>query len=172
MKTKLLQFILCLIGHFTYAQLPVYEWAGLMPATVSFPNSVFEIEADSDGNVYSTGCFAFSIDMDPGPNEHLLDGVLDIYIQKIGPDGQFKWAHKIGGEGREGIMAAALAFPEGDGGLSATPDGSVFVANMTTSDSLDLDPGPGVNMYYKAPNQNYTKWDTFIVKLDSNGVFQ
>lgn len=172
MKKGVISLMFCLMAATATAQIPVYEWAGLMPATNYIPNEILSIESDNSGNVYAAGCFGESIDANIGPDEFWLTGNLDVFVQKLGPEGQLKWAKSIGGNGKESIIQSGWAFAPSDVALCVGSNGSVVIADLTTSDSLDLDPGPGISMYYRTPNQNYTKWDTFIVKLDSSGVFQ
>lgn len=59
------------------------------------------LSLDKHGNIYTTGCYQFKVDFDPGPNEFFLysDGENnnDIYVSSIDPDGRFRWAYGMNG---------------------------------------------------------------------------
>lgn len=65
----------------------------------------YELDFDSDGNVYSVGDFTDTIDIDPSDEEHILrfhhDPAmgygLDGYIQKMDKHGNHLWAYQFGG---------------------------------------------------------------------------
>ncbi len=62
----------------------------------------YGLTSDANGNVYSCGHFASTIDLDPGPGTYTVSpnsGSSDIYIQKLDALGNFIWAQQIGGQG-------------------------------------------------------------------------
>jgi hypothetical protein len=59
----------------------------------------YGITLDNSGNIYSTGTFRGIGDFDPGPGVYELSTsslTNDIYISKLDPSGNFKWAKNIG----------------------------------------------------------------------------
>ncbi len=71
----------------------------------SFGNSDFNrgnsIFTDNNGDVYSSGFFRGSVDIDPGTGNYTLfsEGYQDIFIQKLTTDGDFLFGMPIGGLG-------------------------------------------------------------------------
>ena len=118
----------------------------------SLPHS---ITIDISGNIYSTGLFNGTIDVDLGPGIFNLtsNGGSDIYIQKMSTDGIFLWAKSTGGNGN-------------DVGNSITTDalGNIYTTGYF-SNTVDFDPGPGIF------NLSSSSLPGFIQKLDSNGSF-
>ncbi len=68
----------------------------------------YDLEVDTDGNIYSAGTFFERADFDPGSNEFILVSgdndttdfsvTSDGYLQKLDPDGNFVWAKSISAE--------------------------------------------------------------------------
>lgn len=58
------------------------------------------IATDQSGNIYATGYFHFTVDFDPNAGTFPLtaDGLLDGYILKLDPDGDFEWATQFGND--------------------------------------------------------------------------
>nr|MBA3664743.1 SBBP repeat-containing protein [Bacteroidota bacterium] len=130
-----------------------FQWAKRIGGTsVDNGNS---IAVDASGNVYTTGCFADTVDFDPGPGTYTLttDGSFDAFISKIDAAGNFVWAKKTGGPGTQMGQAITLdAF------------GNVYTTGYFL-DTVDFDPGPatftlGCGLY-----------DAFVLKLDAAGNF-
>jgi hypothetical protein len=63
-------------------------------------NSIF---IDHHGDVFTTGSFSGSVDFNPNKDGYRLvsAGGDDVFIQKLGADGAFEWADKIGGTGND-----------------------------------------------------------------------
>lgn len=117
------------------------------------------VATDATGNVYVTGRFHHlgPVDFDPGPGVFSLassNGSLESYILKLDPDGNFLWAHKIGGDGGEQGFGIAI---DGDGNILL---GGAFQA------VVDFDPGAGVFNLTPAGGQA-----VYVLKLDANGNF-
>lgn len=89
--------------------------------------------APNDG-LYTIGTFSGTADFDPDTSTFNLisNGSRDIFIQKLGFSGSFKWAVSMGGPGGE----------EGRG-VSVGQNLNVYSTGFF-SDSADFDPGPGV----------------------------
>jgi len=116
------------------------------------------VSVDAQGNVYTTGHFAGTIDADPGPGTtnltQYLGGSLnyDVFIQKLDPSGNLLWATSFGG-------------PDNDLGLSLTTDatGNIYTTG-TFENTVDFDPGTGTTNLTSNGMQ-----DVFIQKLDASG---
>ncbi|MBK7311475.1 MAG: T9SS type A sorting domain-containing protein [Sphingobacteriaceae bacterium] len=125
----------------------------------SFGDGMFEqgysIVVDGNGNVYTTGYFAGTVDFDPGPGSYTLtsSGGNDIFISKLDVSGNFLWAKSIGSSAN-------------DVGWSIANDlaGNVLVTGVFQF-TVDFDPGPST--YTLSGPQN----DIFILKLDALGNF-
>ena len=92
--------LLLLLAQAASAQIPELQWAKSFPAHNTSNASVYNngraVGVDQQGNVYSTGLFNGTIDMDPGPGVYDI-GTSDpdrygIYISKLDANGNFVWA--------------------------------------------------------------------------------
>jgi hypothetical protein len=114
---------------------------------------------DQAGNIYSTGMFQQSADINPGPGSHILTtpggGDFDVFLTELDSSGNFVWAVNIGG------TAMDLA-------TSITIDlqGNLILAGDFRY-TADFDPGSGV---FSMTAFNTTS-DIFILKLDPAGNF-
>lgn len=120
------------------------------------------MELDYSGNIYISGLYKDSIDMDPTNAKYYLKGngnqiqnFFDIFIAKYNSQGYFLWAKGFGGIGYEYIYAAAL-----------DSDNNVYISGIF-SDTADFDPSTKLNRLI--PNGNN---DIFISKFDSLGDYQ
>jgi len=155
MKKTYATILACCLILASNAQNPNFEWAKHTGG--GNWDEANAITTDVNGNVYITGHFMETADFDPGPNEKNLTSVggLDAFIQKLDADGNFVWAHKIGGTGWD--MGRAIATDK-DGNLYTT---GLFV------ETVDFDPGPNE---YNLTAPPYTA-AIFIQKLDADGNF-
>ncbi len=112
---------------------------------------------DASGNLYISGYFEATVDFDPGPNVFNLSafGKKDIFITKLGVDGNFAWAKQIGG----------TDFDEGKS-IALDRIGNIYVAGYF-NETVDFDPG---NSIYNLTSAGM--YDMFILKLDNNGDFK
>lgn len=109
---------------------------------------------DDSGNVYTTGYFIGIVDMDPSANTFSLTslGGWDIFITKFNSSGNFVWAKRIGGSGKDFGLNMAI------GSL-----GNVYITGFY-SDTVDFDPGTSIyNLSSVGGN------DIFVLKLDGSG---
>ena len=156
MKSLILLLTISLyLSNSMRAQDPTFEWATSIGSTEY--DISWSITTDASGNVYTTGEFRDTADLDHGPgiNNIISNGARDIFIQKLDANGNLIWAKGIGSIGDEI-------------GRSITTDalGNVYVTGIFTGSPVDFDPGPGTKWLYS--NGGY---DAFILKLDSNGNF-
>jgi hypothetical protein len=82
-----------------FAQTPHLEWVfGAGGTGADFGNA---IAVDAQGNVYTTGFFAGTVDFDPGPGVELPSSgaYSDVFIVKTDAAGNLVWAKSIGGSG-------------------------------------------------------------------------
>ena len=119
-------------------------------------DAVYDITTDPLGNLYTTGSFQDSIDIDPGAGSIWLKstGKLDYFIQKLDPEGYFTWATRTGGTLNEEAKSIAV---------SST--GTVHTAGYFTG-TTDFDPGPGTSNM--SPSVGKT---AFVQKLNQPDVF-
>jgi len=115
----------------------------------------WSLALDPVGNVYITGHFFGTIDLDPGPgiDNHTALGSLDAFVVKLDSDGNFLWAITFGGT-------------VADAGYSMTTDaaGKIYLTGIFTG-SADFDPGVGVY------NLTSPSSSIFMCKFDFNGNF-
>lgn len=115
--------------------------------------SVTSVSSDQWGNIYLSGNFDDTTDMDPGPGIYKVwpAGIRNTYFSKLDASGNFAWA-KL---------------------LNIPRNGSALVANDTTgslyvtgsfSDSIDVDPGAGKMMLYPGRTSS-----VFLSKYDTSG---
>ena len=146
-------FISCLSAPLQAQEFQL-DWVVSMGGTGS--DWAFSIAVDGAGNVYTAGFFQNTVDLDPGVGEsiHTSAGFVDIFVQKLDPDGNLLWVNAIGGTSL-------------DDGRSITLDdaGNVYVTGRF-SNTVDFDPGAGVFNLTDAGGQ-----DIFILKLDTDGNF-
>ena len=116
-----------------------FLWAKLMPGNES--NTPYAIATDSQNNVVITGGFKGTVDFDPGVGTFNLTsyGLLDIFVAKLNPSGDFMWAKQMGGIGSE--WAAGVTVDGSDnilltGNFKETSDfGGV---SLSTDESIDV----------------------------------
>lgn len=83
-----------LIG--TYSSTGDLIWAGSIGSNGS--DQIYEIDLDSDGNIYAAGSFSFTVDFDFSENiaEATSSGSSDAFIVSYTSDGDLRWYNTIG----------------------------------------------------------------------------
>ena len=106
-----------------------FVWAKNMGGTAN--DIGFSIAVDASGDIYSTGTFGGSADLDPGAASFSLtsNGSNDIYISKISAAGNFIWAKGFGGSSADYVY-----------GITTDPAGNVYTAGYFQG-TVDFDPG-------------------------------
>ena len=115
------------------------------------------ITTDAANNIYITGSFSGLADFDPSSGVDTLssNGDDDVFVQKLGANGNYQWTKTFGGTGL-------------DYAYSIATDGANHV--YTTGvfrDTVDFDPSSGVDTL--SSNGFY---DAFVQKMDANGNYQ
>lgn len=108
---------------------------------------------DQQENVYFTGSFGDSIDMDPGSAQQYLyaSGNLDAFIAKLDINGNYLWAKNLNA-------------PQTSIGAGIRKNNNEILVVGSFSDSIDIDFGAGSN-FLQANAQD----DFFLLSLDTNG---
>ncbi|PCI98808.1 MAG: hypothetical protein COB15_05075 [Flavobacteriales bacterium] len=120
------------------------------------------LSADASGNVYFTGFYQDTIDIDPGNGVFNLisNGLHDVFILKLDIGGNFIWAKSIGGTD-----------DDTSNNISIDMYGNVYVTGLY-GDTVDFNPTPVVfNLSSSA--QGSPPWSQFyaLSKLDASGNF-
>ena len=140
--------ILCLVSNL-FAQYPNFEWAAGFGSVSQDMGK--DIVVDSEGYVYTTGTFNFTVDFDPGPGvfELTSDTNSGIFFTKFDPNGGFVWAKMMGGNYATGIEIDSLGY--------------IYSVGLF-DDSAEFDPGPMEYwMYSNGPA------DIYLTKMDNSG---
>ncbi|MEZ4972671.1 MAG: IPT/TIG domain-containing protein [Cyclobacteriaceae bacterium] len=129
-----------------------FVWAKSLPGGGSTDDRGEGIATDASGNVYVTGEYTGTIDLDPGPGtfNKTTIGSADLFVLKLDNNGNFVWAYAIGSGGF-------------DVGLAVTIDaGGKLHAAGSFSLSADFDPGACV--FGLTSNGGY---DTFFQQIST-----
>ncbi len=122
-------------------------------------DAVEGIAVDVNNNVYITGWFQGTIDMDPlSTNDFSLvssSASIDVFLAKYSPNGEFLWARKFGGSN-----------PDKGFGIDIDQSGNIF-ATGTFRGVLDVEPLATSDNINSVGND-----DIFVVKFNSLGDFQ
>ncbi len=116
-------------------------------------DEIFGMALDGTGNIFITGGFDGTIDLDPGTGttSYTADGY-DIYVSKFDNVGNLVWGQHMGGTGSESGNSIGV-----DGA------GNVYVTGKFTG-TVDFDPGSGGTSYTA---DGFS--DAFLTRLDANG---
>lgn len=112
---------------------------------------------DNYGNIYSTGYFWETADFDPSANDVLYTSYYeaDIFVNKLDSDGNYLWSKHFGGYGNNYATS-----------IISDNDGNIYI----TGHFLDT-------LYFftdsnQSPLISNGVSDTFICKIDTNGIIQ
>ncbi len=112
---------------------------------------------DNYGNIYSTGYFWNTADFDPSTNDVFYTSYYeaDIFVNKLDSDGNYLWSKHFGGYGNDYATS-----------IISDNDGNIYIA------------GHFLDTLYFFTDSNQPPLisngvsDTFICKLDTNGIIQ
>jgi len=109
------------------------------------------------GNVFATGYFGYSMDIDPtaGVDMRTSNGYEDIFLIKLDAYAHYIWARTWGGAEREF-----------SGGLDADNLGNLFLTGGFDSDEIDFDPGPSEDNH---PDHGFG--DVYLIKILPDGYW-
>lgn len=118
------------------------------------------IAVDDSENVYVTGYYSGTIDLDPGPVVQNVTsiGSVDAFIVKLDSSGNFVWGKTLQGP-----------YNDIGHGIQLDQSGNIYVTGEFGG-TVDFDPGPGVYSLTNGPLAGSTT-NFFILKLDNNGNF-
>jgi hypothetical protein len=153
---KTLTFLFLLSASALCAQDLTVSWGGGFGSSDGDTGN--DIAVDGNGNVYLTGSFRGTTDMDPGPGVYNLTsaGTNDIFVSKFDSSGTLLWAKAMGGQ----YVDAATS-------IAVDPAGNTYITGGFCG-TADFDPGPGTfTLTAATTGQN----DIFIAKLDPDGNF-
>lgn len=119
-----------------------------------------DIVADSQGDVYVTGTFLDSADMDGGPGVATVvsNGSWDSFIAKYSASGNYMWAHGFGGSGTSSSTASESGMD-----LAVDDNDNVVIVGFYTG-SPDVDPGSGVALLDPGADKN-----AYVIKYNGAG---
>lgn len=139
-------------------EVPATDLAYAIPLTGLPADVVTRVAADPAGNVYVTGTFSGTIDLNPDPlvsESFTARGASDVFVAKYGINGQLLWATTTDG-----------AASESAGDIAIDGIGNVFVAGTFTG-AVDFDP----DVIGTAVKSAAAGGSAFVWKLDSTGAF-
>jgi len=120
------------------------------------------VATDTSGNVYITGYFTTTVDLDPtdgADTRSSAGGGKDIFITKLLADGSYGWTVTYGGTtGNSSVYEQGVD-------IAVSSDGDVFVTG-TFSNTIDFDPTAGVDEH-----SPIGYFDPFITRLNSDGTY-
>jgi len=141
-----------------YDSLSNYQWAfNIGGASQEF---IGGIELDDSANVYVEGYLRSSnVDFDPSVSTKLLspNGIEDAFVAKYSSSSNLRWAFNVGHKFITNFKDIILQ-----------KNNLYLVGGFSGKDTLDLDPGPGVN---KIIYQDTVLGSQFLVNYNINGGF-
>lgn len=134
-----------------------FEWAHSITGGQFDQMTAWATCMDSQGAVITIGSFVNSTDLDPGPGVFTVtsNGDADVFIQKVDAFGNFMWGASFGGSSSEWARSVAVDAQNN------------IVLTGRTAGTVDLDPGPGVDLQ-TTPN---TVFAVYVIKLDPLGQY-
>lgn len=144
-------FVICTLAP-SFSQ--DFGWAlNLGGSSLETPEST---TLDEFGNIYITGTFNLTADLDPGPGVLNVTsaGMSDMFVVKLNPEGRLLWARHISGPDAEVARV-----------IRVDARGYVVMAGLF-SGTVDFDPGTEEHILTSSGS-----YDAFILKLDPEGRF-
>lgn len=147
-------FILFVLSLALKAQYVQFSWAKSLLGSQN--EEAMAIAVDNSGNVYTTGYFEGTIDLNPGPATYDItsNGSAKLFISKLDAAGNFVWGRGFSDANINSSAGLAIAVDAAE---------NVYVTGAF-SGSPDFDPGPGT---VTISSVGYD--DIFILKLNISG---
>lgn len=126
-----------------------YLWAKNFGGTIT--DIGFSIAVDKFKNVYTTGNFRSSADLDPGSNTATFttSGGDDVFISKLNENGNYVWAKQLGGTG----------FDNGGRGITIGLKRVIYTTGYFNGD-IDMNPNPAADVV-----SSFGSLDGFVQKM-------
>lgn len=105
-------------------------------------DKLFDIELDSDGNIYATG---YSMSNDLALSNGSPKGLLDIWVIKLSPNGNLIWQNTFGGSDDD------FAYD-----MIISPTDKIFIAGNSESDNGEV-------------GSNNGDWDSWLLEINKSG---
>jgi hypothetical protein len=134
-----------------------YVWTKRIGGESSAHSAIaYGIAVESSGNICLTGRFGETVDFDPGDGTFELRASrsIDAFVTKLDQDGNFIWAHKIGGNNSE------VAYS-----LTLDVKGNIYVGGTFSSSDCDFDPGS------EMCSLNSKSGSAYVLILNGSGDF-
>ncbi|MEX0968516.1 MAG: hypothetical protein WD077_14890, partial [Bacteroidia bacterium] len=131
-----------------------FNWVGIILKGSDGPVSVISMDIDSDGNVYITGSFYGTVDIDPASGTHSITatGQSDLFVSKLNPGGNLIWVKTIGGNDR--VVSSSIALDSKE---------NIYISGAYIG-TADFDPGNAIKSMTSSGAY-------FLTKLDKDGNF-
>jgi len=128
-----------------------YIWAKQLAGTSDDKSK--SVAVDALGNVYTTGNFGGTLDLDPSGSvqNFITAGELDVFISKLNSNGDYVWGKQIGGTSWD------------DGNFILTDASNNVYTTGYFRSTVDFDPGAGI---YEMTSATVGISDVFVSKLD------
>ncbi len=124
-------------------------------ADVLHADKIYDLEVDTNGDVYCAGAFSTTVDFDPGVGVTSVSSVnssYDAFLLKLDSLGDFKWVKTFGSGAHDRLQSISLDNAQ-----------NVYASGFF-SDQMDADPGTS-SMTLVSNGQR----DIFVSKFDTNG---
>jgi uncharacterized repeat protein (TIGR01451 family) len=134
-----------------------YKWALQFGGGTSQNCELRDIGIDNNSNIYITGHFDGSIDLNPGSGTNMVTtaGCGDVFVVKLDSASNYVWGFNVGGSGCDYPIA-----------ISVDPFNKIYISGYFASASADFNPGSAVNNLTNSGN-----YDGFVAKYDENGNY-
>jgi len=139
-----------------------FAYAKQVGGTSTVDDHTQSICLDNQGNLYATGYFNNTCDLDPGPSQFNVtsNGGCDVFIIKLDNNGNFVFAKSIGGTLGTSASGGSIGYSIETDNLN-----NILIAGIFDG-TQDFDPNAGVSNLI-----SNGLFDGFILKLSSTGNF-
>ena len=145
-------FFLIIVPLSFRGQTLAFDWVKQFGGS-SGSNKILSMDADVQGNIYTLGTYSGTVDFDPSPGTYTLNSAYSSFICKQDSTGGLLWVKQLSAVVEDMIVGKG---------------GTIYIIGRYF-DTIDVDPGPGV--YNLAPCYAYYPNSIFVLKLNTNGIF-